>query len=46
MFSIENRVEHDVELERFESLQVAGWRWVVYKFLLGVNIILKELVVD
>lgn len=36
-YSIQNKVDHDVELERFESLQVAGLRNTIFNFVFGGN---------
>ena len=40
-YSINNKVDQDVELERFESLQVAGLRNTIFNFMMGKNEKLK-----
>ena len=45
-YSIKNKVEHDVELERFESLQIAVLRNTIFNFVMGNNEKLKSIVLE
>lgn len=45
-YSIQNKVDQDVELERFESQQVASLRNTIFNFVMGGNEKLKSIVLE
>jgi hypothetical protein len=45
-YSIKNKVDQDVELERFESVQIAVLRNTIFNFVMGNNEKLKSLVLE
>jgi hypothetical protein len=45
-YSIKNKVDQDVELERFESAQIAVLRNTIFNFVMGDNEKLKSLVLE